>query len=345
MALTLFKCGTAPVAAGQLEQEITGLDLPFDPAVFQASLRAPSADSPRIQAFVVGEANRRSVNVMFSSEPEDGYLLDWTAWAVSVTPEEGDTLAVTYTDLFRKVKRFLGYGASTDPVTEAQREEIDDAIQSGVRQFYYPPIVEGADTNYEWSFLRSAAEVTTSPGVASVMLPDGFGRLCGDLQFASGDPLPPVLSVPEGLVAGRNSAHPETGTPRVAAVRWRGSFGTHGQQSEMLFWPIPDKQYTFSFVYEADTGRLDEENRPYPLGGARFSELVTESCLAVAEQRSNDEMGLHTRKFQELLLAAIEQDRKFTASTYGRLSSELPWKPYCDTPYRHFHSPWEALGW
>jgi len=73
-------------------------------------------------------------------------------------------------------------------------------------------------------------------------------------------------------------------------------------------------------MQEADSGNLSENMRPYPLGGARFSETIMESCLAVAEQRANDEMGIHTQKFAMMLASAIAQDKKFSATYYGPMS-------------------------
>jgi hypothetical protein len=49
----------------------------------------------------------------------------------------------------------------------------------------------------------------------------------------------------------------------------------------------------------------------------KLSELYIESCLAVAEERMNDEAGLHTQRFQTLLLDAIARDRKNGARFYG----------------------------
>lgn len=321
MSSSLFKCGSFEVPSGLIEVDVSSLAIPFDPVAIVANLRSPVASSERIQSFVTGPISRDSFHVLFSAPiPTDGYRLDWSAWAETVAPERGDTLSVDYNDLFRKVKRYLGYGASSSEITDDEREEIDDAVQAGVRQFYYPPFVNGVDASHEWSFLRGEAHVSISAGSSSVMLPDGFGRICGSVRLAGFQNCAPIPVVPDSFVSSRLSSSPESGTPRICAVRATGSFGSCGQRRELLVWPTPNVDCEIVFEQESDTGRLDPENRPFPLGGARFSELITESCLSIAEQRSNDEASVHTRLFRELLASAVEQDKKSSASVYGPLS-------------------------
>jgi len=59
---------------------------------------------------------------------------------------------------------------------------------------------------------------------------------------------------------------------------------------------------------------------PYLLGGMKYAELLTESCLAVAEQRANDEAGGHTAAFYRLLGDGIARDRKQGASYFGPMT-------------------------
>jgi hypothetical protein len=54
-----------------------------------------------------------------------------------------------------------------------------------------------------------------------------------------------------------------------------------------------------------------------------FAELITESCLAVAEQRANDEAGIHTDIFNRLLVSMIARDRKSGAQNYGMIGDTV----------------------
>jgi hypothetical protein len=253
----------------------------------------------------------------------DGYMLDWQAFAETLTLGEADTLAVSYNDLMRDVADFLG--RSIDVMTEDEKRKVDSFVQSGVRNFYYPPKMDGVDENFEWSFLRQKGGVDTMHGIASYILPDGFGRILGQIAFDNIH-APSIPLIPYGeLMLLASSA--EVGRPRYAAISSRRDFGTKGQLKELRFYPTPDKSYSVSFVCDADDGRISEE-RPYPLGGAMFAELILESCLAVAEQRANDEAGLHTANFNRLLVSAISRDRKSFAQNYGSVGdreNEVHW--------------------
>ena len=323
MPAVFFKGGSVLLSVGDLEFAVTGLDLPFTPASMQVSVRAPSTDSDLITAYVVGALSTDGFTVQFSSAPSsDGYYLDWTAWAGDVVSTSATELSITYSDLFREVKRFLGYGDSSVTLTDAQTEEVDDYIQAGVRQFYYPPAMEGADVQHEWSFLKPVGQVTTTIGTSSVALSSDFGRLLGNVEFESSLHLPPAISCPEGLIRARLASDSDNpGPPRIVCVRHLATFGDNGQLCEMLMWPIPDDAYLLTFRQESDGGKLSETLRPFPLGGPRYAGLVLESCLAIAEQRANDETGLHTDKFKRLLISAVIQDRKFSARFYGALSA------------------------
>lgn len=309
----IFKCGTFLAPTGVTEFTLAGLNFGFTPSSVVVSLRQPAASAPIVSAYLTGEPNADGFTVTLSAPLTlEGYYLDYQAFAGILTLEDADTLAVSYNDLMRTVADFLG--RPLDMMTEDEKRKVDSFVQSGVRNFYYPPKMEGVDENFEWSFLKQKGGVDLTRGIASYILPDGFGRILGQIAY---DELhaPSIPLVPYGELIRRASAN-EVGMPRIAAISSRRDFGTKGQLKELRFYPTPDKMYSVSFVCDADDGRISEE-RPYPLGGAMFSELITESCLAVAEQRANDEAGLHTDNFNRLLISMIARDRKSGAQNYG----------------------------
>ena len=309
----IFKCGTYPAPVGVTEFTLSGLNLDFTPGSVVVSLRQPAVAAPIVSAHMTGAPTDDGFSVALSAPLDvDGYMLDWQAFAGTLTLGDADTLAVSYNDLMRTVADFLG--RPLDMMTEEEKRKVDSFVQSGVRNFYYPPKMEGVDENFEWSFLKQKGGVDLTRGIASYVLPDGFGRILGQIVY---DELhaPSIPLVPYGELIRRASAN-EVGMPRIAAISSRRDFGTKGQLKELRFYPTPDKMYSVSFVCDADDGRISEE-RPYPLGGAMFSELITESCLAVAEQRANDEAGLHTDNFNRLLISMIARDRKSGAQNYG----------------------------
>lgn len=315
--MSFFKSGSIALDAGLLEKEVTGLALSFAPAQVVVSLRQPNSDADFVTAAVSGAPTEDGFSVSFSSPiPSEGYILDWCAMGDETASSDSDSLSVDYAELMRVVARFLGYDA--DDLTTAQRTEVDACVQAGVRNFYYPPHMEGVDDSYEWSFLRQACAVSLSEGVADYRMADGFGKVHGAVYFAGEDvrvhPLA-VVSVGAMLAMRRK---PERGTPRFAAFQFVSRLGSKGQFVEMMVYPTPERAYELEFRGDSDTGRLSE-TRPFPLGGPAFSELVTESCLAVAEQRSNDELGLHTSQFRNLLVSMIAKDRGRSGAVFGQM--------------------------
>jgi hypothetical protein len=55
----------------------------------------------------------------------------------------------------------------------------------------------------------------------------------------------------------------------------------------------------------------------------RHSELIVASCLAMAEQRANDEKGIQWDRFVSLLAAGLAQDRKNGARFFGHMGAPI----------------------
>lgn len=312
--MSMVQAGVISLGSGVSTYTATGLALPFTPASIDVKIRKPAAADLNLLGFVYGTPTADGFSVELSGTTDKtGYILEWTAWA-SVVSVSGDSLATTYSDLTDAVRLFLGYPST---MAVAQAAEVDRHVQSGVRQFYYPPTAQGIEAGYEWSFLRPSTTITTADGDGAMDMPVDFGRLVGDMNFAPDLFLNPVAIVSEAKIQALLQESTDESAPKYAAIRFKtNEFGAHGQRQEIVFWPIPDTAYVLTYRYEAFAGKLSALN-PYPLGGMKHSELVTESCLAVAEQRSNDENGLHTERFYSLLATAIAQDRRNGAKNFG----------------------------
>jgi hypothetical protein len=230
------------------------------------------------------------------------------------------TLSAVYSVLSAEVGAFLGYGATAASWTADQAAEIERYVQAGVRQFYYPPAMQGVEPGVEWSFLKPTATLDTLASDAEQDMPDAFGRLLGDFHFEPDVCSVPIVVVSEARIQTLLQQSIDVGRPQYAAVRFKASTGAYGQRQEVVWWPIPDDVYTLTYRYEAFSGKLTGAN-PYPLGGMKYSDVILESCLAIAEQRANDERGLHTERFGMLLSAAIVQDRKNSARYYGQMGT------------------------
>jgi len=234
-------------------------------------------------------------------------------------------LSVDYTSLLLEVSAFLGYGSDLSALDVYHMKEVERYVKSGIRQFYYPPAIQGA-TPHCWSFLNPVAEITTRPNEYSEELPDDFARVVGDITYQPEEYCSSIVVVSEFRIYELRERNIEPTRPKFAAVR-NSLSDEMATRKEIIFWPTPDAEYTLNYVYEAFSGDLTEEH-PYPLGGMKYSELIIESCLSVAEQRGNDEAGLHTERFNALLLAGIAQDKKSGAHVFGSMGGP------CESPAR-----------
>ena len=230
------------------------------------------------------------------------------------------TLSFSFSDLKSEVGYFLGYGSDSAEWSTSEETEIEKYVQSGIRQFYYPPAIEGVDTGYRWSWLTPVTTLTTVADDSDYDLPDDFGQIAGSITFAADSGYAPITVINEGLLRAMQADSDLTGHPRYAAIRFKTSDGSDGQRQEILFYPTPDAAYTLTYKYEAYNGKLTDAN-PYPLGGMACSELALESCLSVAEQRSEDKKGVHWDSFVRLLVSAIARDKKNGAKYYGPMGN------------------------
>lgn len=229
------------------------------------------------------------------------------------------TLNIAYLELQKDIAFFLGW--QTDPALRSTSEQtaIDSFTKSGLRQFYYPPPLDGQQMVYEWSFLRPQATITLLEGEQSVTLPDDFGTLDGEVMISDTSSINCPLKVfGEGSIRAAYLGSPElTGRPEMVAVcPLKGTTVNTSQRWSLLVYPIADADYTFTIAYSIHPNYLSG-TLPYAYGGPAHAETILASCLAVAEQRGDDSMTVNTVKFRERLAASVGYDRRLKPQQYG----------------------------
>lgn len=241
------------------------------------------------------------------------------------------TLTLGYPELQVEVADYLGFNTDTATWDATTTARVDRIIQSGVRQFYFPPNVPGVP-RHEWSFLKAArGTLTLTDGDYDYDLPDDYGGQEAGFTYASTDYVyHTVVIVPEGkLLALRQDTTAED-DPQYAAIRPKASTGgTTGHRFEAIFWPTPGTTRTLTYPYKVLANEISTGS-PYPLGGMSHSETVKASCRAVAEREKNDERGVERTYFTERLLASIQQDQREHGPKYfgynGDRSDRRGWR-------------------
>ena len=223
---------------------------------------------------------------------------------------------------------------SADEITQ-----LDDTITSGLRQFYHAPPIGGGKLAHKWSFLEPTTTLTTVAGTSDYTLPASFGGMTGPLTYAAANnrwyPVE-ITSEHRIRMLRQRDFNTLNSFPLSGAVRARTSDGSDGQRFEILLWPTPDKAYTLSYRYHALQSKLTASN-PYPLGGEAHAETILESCLAIAEQRMENQAGVHSQKFHERLAASISHDKQqFTPERMGYNSDRSDGHAPAESEYRRF---------
>lgn len=229
------------------------------------------------------------------------------------------TLSLQMADFQQAIGDFLGFGRGTDggdtAWSSAQSALVNDFLNSGLRRYYYPALPDGRV--YEWSFLKPVATVTLTSGASEADLPDDFNGFVGPLVVVdatdSSWPIPIT-----GRTRQMTAASPTvTGKPLYAEVEAvKGTSLTEGSRYRLRVYPVPDAAYVLQGQYSIHPDALTAAN-PYVYGGPAHHETVLEACLAAAEQRRDDVLGIHTAVFRERLAASVAQDRRAKPAHLG----------------------------
>jgi len=71
------------------------------------------------------------------------------------------TLSIDLPRLQREVGFLLGYPRDPDDFDPAQESIVNDVIDSGLRQFYFPEMLDGQSIAHEWSFFKPVLTLST----------------------------------------------------------------------------------------------------------------------------------------------------------------------------------------
>jgi len=228
------------------------------------------------------------------------------------------TLSINLTQLRKDVGwHYLGERDSSNWSTD-ELAQIDEIINSGLRQFYHPVPVMGERLSHKWSFLEPTTTLTTVAGTNKYQLSANFGGLIGLMTYSSGDSrwFPIELTGEHRIrILQQRDYGDVRSDPKLCAVRAKTSDGSNGQRFELMLYPTPDAGYTISYRYHALPGKLTA-SYPYPLGGEAHAETILESCLAVSESRLDNTAGIHNAAFQQRLAASVSYDKVLQSPEY-----------------------------
>lgn len=225
---------------------------------------------------------------------------------LNTTQRTESLLSLSYIQLMEAVGDYLGFGTSMADYNDSEKKRCNVIVQAGLRQFYRP-IRAASGRVHEWGFLKPVQTLSLVAGTYTYDLPANFGSIEGRLTYDPGEyGCSVVLTSAQKVMEMRQWSDAVTGPPKYAAIVPKTS-NERQRRYEILMYPTPDQAYTLSFRMNILQGPISENN-PYVYGGELHAETITEACLSVAEQRLNDQAGMHTQLYRELLDASIVRD-------------------------------------
>lgn len=232
------------------------------------------------------------------------------------------TLTMSRANFMREVAVLMGWSRTPTSWNNTQLQDFADIEERALRQFYWPPQSGEDQPVYEWSFLRKTGTITLVTSDVDYNLPDDFsGTILDDsLSYASGVDQLKLRKVSEQEIRQLQSRDSQTGWPLYYSIRPRSYSATTGQFWEMLVYPTPaatqnGSVITYRYVFNPDT--IDNTNL-YPVGGARYDNLLLSSYLSAAEWFLDDDPnGPFTQKFQSEMTGAIRQDKQLKSNDRG----------------------------
>lgn len=228
------------------------------------------------------------------------------------------TLALKKAHYESEVAEFRGFGRGEDAGDTAWTDKMLTTIQmdvaSGLRRFYY--------CGHPWTFLKPYASLTLPDGATTVQLPDDFGGVDQAAMVvvanSDGQYVAELSFEGAGKVVRLSSESTSSGPPVCIAQRpLKQMQSGKMQRSELYVFPTSDQDYTLTFPYFITPNYLLDVTQPFAYGGIEHHETILECCLAVAEARRDNQLGVHSNEAQRLLQQSIQIDRRKQPTRIG----------------------------
>lgn len=233
---------------------------------------------------------------------------------VSNRPQD---LQIDFFYIQRMVGNFLKYGYNSSTWDDEQTQVVQEIIDEGVRQFYFPPVLEDGVV-HEWTFMRPTIQIVTEASQRRYPLPSDWERPVGNLCYTdtSNDFYAPIQFTAATRLRNLEYQDNFLSYPQYAAIEPAESQGDAPQLLVLVLHPTPDAQYELTVQYQAHARRLTKEH-PYPLGGQANGPVLLASCLSIAEFRKSNIRGPMHDDFKVKLSTAAIRDTKRGATLLG----------------------------
>jgi hypothetical protein len=223
-------------------------------------------------------------------------------------------LRLQFSDCYKEVSRFLGWGISPAGQNLTDAKAIAHA---GYRKFLYPVNVLNAQ-QHTWSFMLKHTTLALEGEKWQYVLPVDFERMQMAFTYGDDDGYMQLRNVPASFLLNHRAITESAGAPSIFSIQPGVYNAEHGQHWEAWFYETPSQAYTLKYAYILRPQQLVNDT-DYFIGSDFASEAIMESALAVAELRWDGTQGVHTAEADKLIQQLIISDTIIRPSYHGVL--------------------------
>ncbi|MEM6362816.1 MAG: hypothetical protein AAF745_00205 [Planctomycetota bacterium] len=205
----------------------------------------------------------------------------------------------------------MGFGQNPRAWTENQRQIVLEAMRQGLRRFYVPVPVLGRRDSHVWSFLFPLESMTLKAGQWRYDLPSDFGGIDSPITYNAGDNVihPSIEVIGEHQIRRLlEQTTQASGRPTKAGFGQKAG-ATENSGYEIMFWPVPDGDYTLNYRYRVSPG----QDVSVIHGGDAHFQTILEAIKAAADVIQRKRQRPHEALFQERLVASVLYDQQLAA--------------------------------
>lgn len=162
------------------------------------------------------------------------------------------------------------------------------------------------------------AGTTYELGRPEIPMPAAFEAVSGDSELTyypdQNELYPAIRQRHDQTIRKWQMSDPYFDRPLWYSVRTVEFDPTVGSRKVLAFYPTPDAAYVVQCPMILRPVFIDADNQ-YPVGGETLSAVIQEACLAAAEENMDDGEGIHEKRLQQLLPAAILADQERSSPT------------------------------
>jgi hypothetical protein len=165
---------------------------------------------------------------------------------------------------------------------------------------------------HKWSFLTPSAFLQVQSGQTQHDLPSDYGGMASIMTYAGTDNIdhPSVDIIGEHQIRKLlQSSTQANGRPAKAGVRQKSDVQDGGTGYEIIFWPVPNGNYTLEYSYRVQPSR----DMSIIHGGDAHFQTILEAMKAAADVIQKRKQRPHEQLFMERLIASVHFDEQLAA--------------------------------